>query len=285
MVRSSLFGRLGVVAGLFAALLVGLLAGPAAAVVPSPVQFNITFSPYARVLDAFDDKQDGLISAGQFMAIQMEESCDNPHLRIRARNKPAVMVINDGTSAAPITELTIKINDAGGMYAFGMGDVATDFFTNFVKPTIYSDAGVMITSSSASPDLRTLTINFSGLEAGKKAIFNIDLDPLNGMFMFPDYRGALFGAPLSPGDPPTTPATITALYQNNTAAPNTKLLTLNLPQMTVNPTWMNENIRPYHSMDMVEMMGGEIPEPGCIVLALPVVAAMAWRRGRAKRAA
>jgi hypothetical protein len=215
----------------------------------------------------------------------MEESCDNPHLRIRARNKPAVMVINDGTSAAPITELTIKINDAGGMYAFGMGDVATDFFTNFVKPTIYSDAGVMITSSSASPDLRTLTINFSGLEAGKKAIFNIDLDPLNGMFMFPDYRGALFGAPLSPGDPPTTPATITALYQNNTAAPNTKLLTLNLPQMTVNPTWMNENIRPYHSMDMVEMMGGEIPEPGCIVLALPVVAAMAWRRGRAKRAA
>ena len=41
---------------------------------------------------------------------------------------------------------------------FGMGDVPADGFTNFIKNTIYNDAGVMVTGSSVSPDMKTLTM-------------------------------------------------------------------------------------------------------------------------------
>jgi hypothetical protein len=230
------------------------------------------------VLDAFEDKLSGELTAAQFMAIQMEESCDNPHLRIRARSQPAVMIVSHENSTAPLTSFTLTINE--GPYIFGTGDLGTDFFTNYIKSTIYSDAGVMITSSSASADFKTLTVNFNGLTAGKKVLFNLDLDPTNGMFLYPDYRAALFGAPL-PGENPTTPGTISGTFTNNTTAPNSNTVSRDLHQLTDDPLWMNENIRPYHSMDMVEI----IPEPGCIVLALPVAAAFTLRRARARRAA
>ena len=171
------------------ALLATAASQPASAVVPSPVGYELQISPYARVLDA--------VGTPQFMDVLWEESCDNPHLRVRARNKPALMLINDITSTASITSFKLTIN--AGDYLFGTGDIVTDNFNNFIKDTIYTDVGVSITGSSVSPDGKELTVNFSGLDAGKKVIFNVDFDAQNmAMFPFPDYRNILFGAPWAP---------------------------------------------------------------------------------------
>ena len=255
-------------------------ANQALAVVPSPTGFTVDFSPSARVLDALDDKRDGTISHQLYYDIKYEESCDNPHLRIRARNKPAVMITNYGTplapfdSAADITSVLLTINE--GPYVFGMGDVPADGFTNFIKNTIYNDAGVMVTGSSVSPDMKTLTVNLSGLSAGKRVIFNVDLDTTDpNYFMFPDYRAVLFGAPLDADADPTDPATVTA---NFGTAPDIKTLSLTLDQQTTTPDWMNEDIRPYHTQDKMETPGGEIPEPGGLVLSVAGILALVLRR-------
>lgn len=270
------FGRLHQSVGILAvaaALVVGLQADEARAVVPSPTGFTLQISPYARVLNA--------IGTPQFMDILWEESCDNPHLRVRARNKPAVMLTNNGDSAAPITSFTMSI-DVSQPFLFGAGDIVADAFTNYIKNTIYSSAGVTITGSSISPDGRSLTVNFDGLTAGKKAIFNVDLDAADpGMFPFPDYRMVLLGAP-QPGENPTTPGTFGATFTNNTALPNSQTLSGQFTQMTDTPTYHDLVIRPYGVMDKVEIIteGGEVPEPSGIALALSGLGMLAVRRLR-----
>jgi len=250
------------------------VASSADAAVPTPTAFELLFSPSARVLGAYDTPH--------YYEVKYDESCDNPHLRIRARNKPAIMIENAANSAAPITSFTLQINQSP--YFFGTGDAVTDNFDNFIKKTIYSDAGVIITGSSVSPDAKTLTVTFDGLSAGKKAVFNIDLDTSSpNMFMYPDYRSVLFGAPLTPGGSPTTPATASATFTNNTAAPNTRTLSLNLPQETQHPKYMNEDIRPYHAEDKMEVIKTAIPEPTGVALSLAGFGALAAlrRKGRA----
>lgn len=244
-------------------LLVGLFAAAMAsrahAIVPSPTAFEVLFSPSARVLGATDTPD--------FFDVQYDESCDNPHLRIRARNKPGVLVKNDDTSAAPITSFTLKINE--GAYFFGTGDVATDNFDSFIKNSIYSDAGVIITGSSVSPDAKTLTVTFDGLTAGKRAIFNIDLDSSDpNAFMFPDYRAVLFGTPHNGVS--TDPATASATFTGNTAAPNSRTVSVTLPDEDDEPTYMETAIRPYQAEDIMEVIGdgaSEVPEPAGFVLA------------------
>ncbi|MBA3481552.1 MAG: hypothetical protein H0T51_07035 [Pirellulales bacterium] len=252
------------------ALLATLASQPALAVVPTPVEFELQISPYARVLDA--------VGTPQFMDVLWEESCDNPHLRVRARNAPALMLTNDSTSDAPITSFTLSIN--AGDYMFGTGD--PNGFTGFIKDTIYTDAGVSITGSSVSPDGKDLTVNFSGLEAGKKVIFNVDFDAQNmAMFPFPDYRNILFGAPLGPGDPATTPGSYAATFTDlGSLAPNSQTLSGNFDQVLVPPTYQNEDIRPYREMDKVEItvVGEVIPEPNTALLAVTAVAALAALR-------
>ena len=271
------FGRLNQSVGILAlaaALVVGLSAEEARAVVPSPTGFTLQISPYARVLNA--------IGTPQFMDILWEESCDNPHLRVRARNKPAVMLTNNGDSAAPITSFTMSI-DVSQPFLFGAGDIVADAFTNYIKNTIYTSAGVSITGSSISPDGRSLTVNFDGLTAGKKAIFNVDLDAADpGMFPFPDYRMVLLGAP-QPGENPTTPATFGATFTNSASPlPNSQTLSGQFTQMTDTPTYHDLVIRPYGVMDKVEIIteGGQIPEPSGIALALSGLGLLAVRRLR-----
>lgn len=270
------FGRLYQSVGMLAlatALVVGMHAGEARAVVPTPTGFTLQVSPYARVLNA--------IGTPQFMDILWEESCDNPHLRVRARNKPAVMLTNNGDSAAPITSFTMSI-DVSQPFLFGAGDIVADAFTNYIKNTIYSSAGVTITGSSISPDGRSLTVNFDGLTAGKKAIFNVDLDAADpGMFPFPDYRMVLLGAP-QPGENPTTPGSFGATFTNNTSLPNSQMLTGQFTQMTDTPTYHDLVIRPYGVMDKVEIIteGGQVPEPSGIALALSGLGLLAVRRLR-----
>ena len=277
MSRVNIFGRVRQFAWLFglaAALGAGLNGGEAQAVVPMPTGFTLQISPYARVLE--------YVGTPEFMDVLWEESCDNPHLRVRARNKPALMLTNNADSAAPITSFTLSI-DTSQPYLFGTGDIVADNFTNFIKNTIYTDAGVSITGSSLSPDGRTLTVNFDGLTAGKKAIFNVDFDAEDmDMFPFPDYRMALLGAPY-PGENPTAPGSFSATFTNAASpVPNAQTLTGEFEQMTETPTYHDLVIRPYGVMDKVEIIttGGEVPEPNSLVLAVGGLGMLAVRRIR-----
>jgi MYXO-CTERM domain-containing protein len=168
-------------------------------------------------------------------------------------------------------------------YLFGTGDIVADSFTNYIRNTVYTDPGVTITGSSVSGDGRLLTVNFDGLTAGKKAIFNVDLDAADpGMFPFPDYRMVLLGAP-QPGENPTPPGAFSATFTNSASPlPNTQTLSGEFEQMTETPTYHDLVIRPYNVMDKVEIIttGGEIPEPTGIVLALSGLGLLAVRRRR-----
>lgn len=257
-----------------AALALAVIAGSnrALAAPPVPVGYELQISPYARVLDA--------VGSPDFMDVLWEESCDNPHLRVRARNKPAIMITNDGTSAGSITSFSLTINE--GPYLFGTGDFASDAFDNFIKNTLYTDAGVLITSSSVSDGGKTLNVNFSGLDAGKKVIFNVDLDANDmSMFPFPDYRNILFGAPTDSAADPTDPATYMAVFTDlGSVAPNTTSLGGEFEQVLVPPTYQNDDIRPYRSMDKLEItvVTPQIPEPAGALLAAMALAGLAARR-------
>ncbi|HYO23642.1 MAG TPA: PEP-CTERM sorting domain-containing protein [Lacipirellulaceae bacterium] len=260
-------------------------APPAQAVVPVPTGFALDIASSARVLDALDMKRDGDISASQFYDIKYEEACDNPHLRIRARGKPAIMITNEDFSSAPITSFTLAIAPGAGAYIFGSGDAGDAGFLDFIKNTMYTDAGVSITGNSLSADKKTLTVNFDGLTAGKKAIFNVDLDTTdpNG-FMYPDYRMVLFGAP-EQGESPTDPAVAKATFTNATPAPNSITLTINFEQETETPNYYMEDIRPYRVMDGIEIheMDTAVPEPATLALAFGGLAALAARRRKQAR--
>jgi hypothetical protein len=283
MAGFSMLGRRGAISTLALAALVLSLAGgdrAALAVVPSPVGFQLDMSPSPRILDALDMNRDSEITMSQYKDIIYDESCDNPHLRIRARNRPAIMITNwDGTtigpnaSVAPITSFTLAINNPGA-FIFGSGDTG-DAFTGFIKDTIYTDAGVDITGSSLSADKKTLTVNFSGLDAGKKAIFCIDLDTTDpNAFMYPDYRLILFGTP----DNPTTPGTATSTFVNAASPlPNSTSVALQLDPLTMEPEFEGANIRPYQEEDKMEVLGGGVPEPSAVALALAGLAAIALR--------
>lgn len=276
MSQFSIFGKVRQFA-IMAALAVASIAGAsrdAHAVVPTPTGFTIQMSPYARVLD--------YIGTPQFMDVLWEESCDNPHLRVRARNKPAIMLTNNADSTAPITSFTLSIN-ASQPYLFGLGDIVSDNFTNYIKNTVYTDAGVSITGSSVSPDGKTLTVNFDGLTAGKKAIFNVDFDAQDpDMFPFPDYRMVLMGAPY-PGENPTTPGSYAATFTNAASpAPNSQTLSANFDQIVDTPSYHDLVIRPYGVMDKVEIIpgGAQVPEPTGLVLAAGGLGLLVVRQAR-----
>lgn len=254
------------------------MGGAVQAEVPVPTGFTLHMTPYARVLD--------YLGTPQFMDVLWQESCDNPHLRVRARNKPAIMLTNNADSVAPITSFTLSI-DASQPYLFGLGDLVTDNFTGFIKNTIYTDAGVTITGSSVSPDGKTLTVNFDGLTAGKKAVFNIDLDAEDmGMFPYPDYRMVLLGAPYQ-GEAPTTPGTYAATFTNEgSPAPNTQTLSKQFEQMTETPSYHDLVIRPYGVMDKLEIItgGGVVPEPSSLALIFGTIGFLGVQRARRQAA-
>ncbi|MAT71614.1 MAG: hypothetical protein CMJ58_19070 [Planctomycetaceae bacterium] len=241
--------------------------------------FTIDIASSARVLDA--------IGTPEYHDVLMDDSCDNPHLRIRANNKPAIMLtVNDTLSAgAELSSFALSIADP--MYLFGSGDGGIlENYTQFIQESIWTDDGVSIVSNTLSADGRTLTVDFDGLTAGKKVIFNVDLDVINdpSMFLYPDYRHVLHGAPM-PGETELgDPATFLGVITDGVDSLD---LDGTLTQLTETPTYSNQNIRPYQTMDMIpvtntEVPGENIPEPSAIGLAgLAVLASYAVRRRRA----
>lgn len=204
--------------------------------------FSIDIGSYAHVLDA--------IGTPQYDEILADASCDNPHLRIRANNKPAIKlsVYDTTTAGAELSSFSLQINS--NSYFFGNGDLPADGFMDFIKETIYVDSGVSILGTTLSADMKTLTVNFDGMTAGKSAIFHVDLDVVNdpNMFLFPDYRVVLNGAPLTSSSPPTAPATISGTFSDNMGV---LTQSKDLEQFTEPPDYFNQNIRPYHVMDNV----------------------------------
>lgn len=285
MATLSTFGRLGLGNLVAISALAVVAAGrPAAANAIPATGFTVDIAPSARVLDALMMKRDGVISSSEFYAIKYQEACDNPHNRIFARNKPALMLTNGTAAAADLTTYTLSINS--GPYVFGTGDAGDVNFTDYVRNTMYTDPGVSIVDSSVSGDQKTLTVNFSGLGAGKSVIFHIDLDTtdVNG-FQYPDYRMVLFGAPVENGDPMTTPATTAGAFANGNTFPTMSFsqacdLAGNPVDFSTTPTWANAAIRPYQSMDPIEVSTLGIPEPSGAALAFVGLGALTARMRR-----
>jgi hypothetical protein len=242
--------------------------------------FELQVSPYVQVLGAVSDFQRGDITAQEMHDIIFDASWDNPNLRIRARNKPAFLIENTSTTmSAEITSFSATI-PAGTTFTFGDGDMAMDNFTNYVRSNVsYNDAGVSVTGSSLSDGGRTVTVNFSGLTAGKRVLFNLDLDTSSG-FPYPDFRTVLFGAPSGPG---VTPGSFTVNFANPSGSVTDDFVSPDL-DASQPLTFAGANIRPYSFMDMVEHLGigGQIPEPSAAVLSVLGLAALtACRRRRA----
>jgi hypothetical protein len=288
------FQRRGNLAGMAALVMLGMssLASPAKAALLS--NFTVDISPSARVLDALADLRDGDISQAMFNEIKYDEACDNPHLRIRARNKPGLMITN--LDASNLTQFSLSI-DSGLPYIFGQGDVGGDGFLTFIRDSFYTDPGVTITSASVdnAANPKTLTVNFDGLSQNKKAIFNVDLDTndANG-FVYPDYRMVLFGTPEEEGGTPTTPATALVKFANGVMSPTLLFgqacdlegqIAVNTPQYA-DPPYAEANIRPYNNMDKIEVATlGAIPEPNAAFLAIAGLAALVTCSRKERRVA
>lgn len=277
MARCNLTGSL----KLLVIALLGMVAGRSAlAAPPAVVGFNLFMSPYAHVLDALEEFGE---ASPEFYDVWSDAMWDNPHIRVRARNKPAFMVINnDTTQDAVLSSFSVTINE--GPYFFGTGDFITDNFLGFIQNTIHTDPGVTITGSSLSPDQQTLTVNFDGLTAGKKAIFNVDLDTSDmSLFPYPDYRVVLCGAKAGQFDTPNMTGTIAATFTSTTMGPpnNTTTLDMDLAPSTDTLAIYEQVVRAAKDMEMIDYKGKEvmIPEPSAAALALlGATLALAGRR-------
>jgi hypothetical protein len=264
------------IAALLTMAVAALLGGEVRAAVPPPTgEFFMAVSSSARLLDSLWEPD--------YYDVKYEEQCDNPHLRVRARNTPAIRIDNFSATLAPVTSVTLTINQSE--YIFGDGDGGSMLFDDYTMDSPYTDAGVTILGSLLSADKKSLTINFDGLEKDMKAIFLVDLDidpndpNAEDLFPYPDYRNVLFGAPLDQGEPPTNPASITINYgDSRVIGPAT------LQQITEAPVYQNDAIRPYGLADSVDVDIFEIPEPSSVVLALAAcVAAVGYGRRRSRR--
>lgn len=258
------------------AFVAALTCGVTAHAAISGADYTVNVSPDALVLSYMDSPM--------FHDIMMEQSCDNPHLRTYASNKPAIMITAGSTleASAQLSKFVLTINNSS--YAFGTGDFATDHFSQFITQSVYSDAGVNIVGNTLSADKRTLTLDLTGLTAGKSVIFNVDLDTTDpSMFIYPDFRNVLSGAPLSAAASPTAVATYIATFTKAAES-------LNAPgsfaQDSAVPEFANQTTRPYNTMVMQPIISGGggapgVPEPASyLLLATAIAAGAATRRRR-----
>ena len=176
-------------------LALGLMTFAATGVAQAQNNFNVRLGESPRLLEATLHNTQGSLSDMDLMDIIMEESCVNPVARYQNRNRFSVLVENTSTTGNLLTSFTLDLVELG--YEFGDGDFAADGFNGSLAMDMgRSDAGVSLSGSYGS-DASELVVNFSGLSAGKAAIFRVDLDPsasnTSGM-LYPDYREAVLGA-------------------------------------------------------------------------------------------
>ncbi len=177
-------------------LALGLMTFAATRSAQAQNNFNVRLGESPRLLEATLRNTQGSLSDLDLMDIIMEESCVNPVARYQNRNRFSVLVENTSTTGNLLTSFTLDLVELG--YEFGDGDFAADGFNGSLAMEMgRSDAGVSLSGSHDGADASRLVVNFSGLSAGKAAIFRVDLDPsasnTSGM-LYPDYREAVLGA-------------------------------------------------------------------------------------------
>jgi hypothetical protein len=252
--------------GLLGALVLAIAALPHAMAGTIQGSYEVAIASSERLLNALDVHG---IDSLEYQEIQLEESCDNPHYRVRARNKPAVLIQNRDSSEGALSSFTMTINLAA--YLFGAGGDGGDGFDGYIKRSAYADPGVDIIGSSVSPDGQRVTVNFDGLTAGKSVIFRVDIDvdsnPIYAdLFPFPDFRSVLFDMD-DEGDPTEHTGTTTATF----SADGMSSTTSESPLVgKFDMEWEGENTRPYHVVDPIIPGGGGggIPEPSSLLLML-----------------
>jgi len=231
--------------------------------------YLISMGESTRLLQAELRESRNEISAEQLASIAQSESCKNPSTRLQNRNRVAMMLQNTSTEANEISSYSIDIQEMG--YVFGDGDKSSDgFLGSLVRRDYRTDDGVGI-SAQFGADMTEIVLNFTGLTAGRAAIFRLDLDPLDQTgLMFPDYRSILLGA--SNGNGPTQPALNSATF-SMAGMPDaqTPMEALNI---TLDPGLVTSGqLEGYRSQSGSEMYGQSgstevIPEPSTAVLIL-----------------
>ena len=261
-----------------------LVVGACAAALPAhaqlPADFQLCFGATARLLDAY--------LTPDYYDVLYDESCDNPNLRVRARNKPAIRLDNT-SGGSEIVTFTLQINQP--QFIFDNGDFDTDAFTGFIRDSIYTSPGVTLTDVTV--DNQELVVNFTGLTPGRRAIFNVDLDTTDpAAFPFPDFRNVLFGAPMEPGDSPSAAATFGVTFgpPASLTVPGTLMNAVDTKGVNVTTTnfrFQNENLRPKGEPDKMEIIciPGVIPEPSSVVLAIGMGVALVAAGVRSRKAA
>ena len=239
--------------------------------------YTIDFAASTRLLDALGTPNEDIV--------QQEESCDNPHARVRARNRPGVKIFNSTASVGDLTSFSIEIQDKDSPYLFGTGDSPGDGFGGqYIRTSPYSDENITIKGSSISEEGRKLTIGFDGLSPGKSVIFRVDLDTKDdSIFPFPDFRNVLFGGGDNGGMLAVASATFTS-GDGTATTPDTPLNEISESDQE-HIVYYEGHVRPYSVIDTVIPQGGggttEIPEPTSAMLMLAgVLGALAVRRIR-----
>ncbi|MCH7751014.1 MAG: PEP-CTERM sorting domain-containing protein [Planctomycetes bacterium] len=255
--------------------------------------FKIDIAESERLLEAMLDEERGEITVAQLHAIQMEEMCKNPSIRLIDRNRPALVLQNTTSALSPqneISQFTIDLQEMG--FEFGNGDFNPDPFVGML--TILSnrsDPGITLASSygtvsdsDLTEDRSKLVLDIVGLTPGKAMFFRLDLDP-NPMttVAFPDYRHVMLGADVGDGNGPAAPALISALFA---AGEGSDRMTTATSPSEFNPgieeiLTMSGLIEGYHSQASSQRFstsGNTIPEPSTVMLLLAGLAGLSRTR-------
>ena len=265
------------------------------AAVSSPAQagfvngsFSIAIAESDRLLEAaLQEQRDGM-SQVQLIAIQHEESCKNPSIRLIDRNRPAIVLQNtsDPNTENEISRFTIDLQEFG--YEFGNGDFYPDPFAGMLTIlSNHSDPGITLVSSygvsdmDSTEDRSKLVLDIGGLTPGKALFFRLDLDP-NPMttVAFPDYQHVMLGADAGDGNGQAAPTLISAVFA---AGEGSDQMTTATEPIGFAPgiqeiLTMAGLIEGYHSQAFSQRYSTsgstEIPEPSTIMLLLAGLAGL-----------
>lgn len=257
--------------------------------------FKIDIAESERLLDAMLMEERGEITPTELSAIQTEEACKNPALRLIDRNRPALVLQNtsDPNTANEISQFTIDLQQFG--FEFGNGDFDPDPFAGML--TILSDrsdSGISLASSygtvsdiDLTEDRSKLVLDISGLTPGKAMIFRLDLDP-NPMttVAFPDYRQVMLGADVGDGNGSADIALISAAFSAGVGSDRMTTATNPTPfgpefQEIISTAGLIEGYRTQTASQRFSANGStEIPEPSTVVLLLAGLASAYLSRRR-----